>query len=86
MNPRVVDVKPITDFMLILTFSNNEVRVFDMKPYLDKGIFRELRDPRAFNAVQPFLGSVQWPGGQDLCPDTLYLLSIPAAEEERADA
>lgn len=72
MNPRVTDVKPSQDFTLVLTFSNGEVRLFDVKPYLDKGIFRELRERRAFNSVRPFLGSVQWQGGQDLCPDTLY--------------
>jgi hypothetical protein len=72
MNPRVTDVKPSQDYTLVLTFSNGEVRLFDVKPYLDKGIFRELRELRAFNSVRPFLGSVQWQGGQDLCPDTLY--------------
>jgi hypothetical protein len=72
MNPRVTDVKPSQDFALVLTFSNGEVRLFDVKPYLEKGIFRELRELRAFNSVRPFLGSVQWQGGQDLCPDTLY--------------
>ncbi len=29
-----------------------------------------------FNSVRPFLGSIQWKNGQDLCPDTLYLESI----------
>jgi hypothetical protein len=72
MNPRVTDVKPSQNYSLVLTFSNGEVRLFDVKPYLDKGIFRELRELRAFNSVRPFLGSVQWQGGQDLCPDTLY--------------
>lgn len=72
MNPRVTDVKPSQDYTLVLTFSNGEVRLFDVKPYLDKGIFRELRELRAFNSVRPFLGSVQWQGGQDLCPDTLH--------------
>ena len=30
-----------------------------------------------FNSVKPFLGSVQWQNGQDFCPDTLYLESVP---------
>jgi hypothetical protein len=49
------------------------VKVFDVKPYLDKGIFRELKDMRVFNSVRPFLGSIQWQNGQDFCPDTLYV-------------
>lgn len=51
--------------------------VFDVKPYLDEGIFQELRDPQNFTSVKPLLGSVQWQGGQDFCPDTLYEESIP---------
>jgi len=76
MNPRVKNVKPNSDYTLILTFTNDEVRVFDMKPYLGKGVFKELKDIRLFNSVRPFLGSIQWKNGQDLCPDTLYMESI----------
>ena len=75
MNPRVKAVKPEKNFTLRITFTNNEVRIFDVKPYLDKGVFRELKDKSLFNSVKPFLGSVQWVHGQDLCPDTLYLES-----------
>ena len=73
MNPRVKDVKPNPDHTLTLVFDNGERKVFDVKPYLDKGIFKELRNLKIFNAVRPFLGSIEWPNGQDFCPDTLYL-------------
>ena len=73
MNPRIKDVKPNMDYKLTLTFSNDEVKIFDMKPYLDKGIFKELKNISLFNSVMPFLGSIKWKNGQDLCPDTLYL-------------
>lgn len=73
MNPRVKQVTPNSDHTLTLFFANSEVKIFDVKPYLDKGIFKELRDPALFNAVKPFLGSIQWKNGQDFCPDTLYL-------------
>jgi hypothetical protein len=75
MNPRVKDVTPNRDYTVTLTFTNDEVKVFDMKPYLDIGIFKELIDMQLFNSVKPFLGSIQWKNGQDLCPDTLYLES-----------
>ena len=77
MNPRVVAVWPNPDYTLILTFANGEVRTFDVKPYLSIGIFQELQDQRFFNSVRPFLGSIQWQNGQDFCPDTLYLESVP---------
>lgn len=76
MNPRVKEVKPNADYTLTIVFTNGEVRLFDVKPYLDKGIFQELRNKTIFNSVRPFLGSVQWQNGQDFCPDTLYLESL----------
>ena len=76
LNPRVKAVKPNPDYTLTLLFDNDEVRVFDVKPYLDIGIFTELKDMSLFNSVKPFLGSVQWKNGQDFCPDTLYMDSV----------
>jgi len=75
MNPRVTNVKPEKDFNLLITFSNGEVKSFDVKPYLVIGLFKELKDLSLFNSVKPFLGSIQWANGIDLCPDTLYLES-----------
>ena len=43
MNPRVKKVKPNPDYTLTLTFANGEVKPFDVKPYLDMGIFKELQ-------------------------------------------
>lgn len=76
MNPRVKQVTANKDFTLTLVFTNGEVGEFDMKPYLETGIFRELQDWNLFRTVKPFLGSIQWVHEQDLCPDTLYLDSI----------
>lgn len=81
MNPRVKAVRPKSDYTLTLEFTNGEIRVFDVKPYLSKGIFRELQDLQFFNSVRPVLGSVQWVNGQDFCPDTLYLDSTPIVEQ-----
>lgn len=77
MNPRVKAVKPNSDYTITLIFTNGEVKCFDVKPYLNTGIFQELKDMSIFNSVKPFLGSVQWAHGQDFCPDTLYLASVP---------
>lgn len=75
MNPRIKKVHPSDDYTLNIVFENNEEKVFDVKPYLEKGIFKQLKDRRIFNSVKPFLGSIQWINGLDLCPDTLYLES-----------
>jgi hypothetical protein len=80
MNPRVKAVRPNADYTISLLFANGETRRFDVKPYLEKGIFCELRQCDVFSSVQPFLGSVQWKGGQDFCPDTLYMDSVAVEE------
>ena len=75
MNPRVKDVTPNEDYTVSLVFDNGEEKVFDVSPYLDKGVFTELKDINIFKSVKPVLGSIQWKNGQDFCPDTLYLAS-----------
>lgn len=76
MNPRVKFVEPLEDYKLRIEFMNGEIKIFDVKPYLNTGIFKELIDIHKFRIVKPLLGSIQWSGGQDLCPDTLYLESV----------
>ena len=48
----VKEVKPLDGYKLLLTFENGEERIFDMKPYLEKGIFKELKDKSLFNSVK----------------------------------
>lgn len=76
MNPRVKEVKPEKNYMLRLYFTNGEVRLFDMKPYLNLGIFKELADEAMFNSVRPDGLSVEWANEASICPDTLYLNSF----------
>ncbi len=68
----VKQVKPIEDYQLILTFSNGEKRMFDMKPYLKKGIFRELRDVSLFNTAHVSFDTVEWDNEADFDPEALY--------------
>ncbi len=75
MNPRVKDVVLGNNYTIKLTFENGEEKIFDVKPYLDKGVFKELQNLHLFNTVKAFMGSIQWKNGQDFCPDTLYLQS-----------
>lgn len=72
----VKEVKPIENYKLILTFENNEVRIFDMNPYLDKGIFQELKNENLFKAVKISFDSIEWPNEADIDPETLYEDSI----------
>ncbi len=76
MNPRIMAVIPIDDYRLEITFSNGEIGVYDCKPLLDFGVFRELRNEAYFRQARVENGTVVWPHEQDICPDTIYLDSV----------
>ena len=76
MNPHVTRVTPQTGHLLLLEFASGETRRFDLTPWLDKGVFRALRDSADFAQARVVDGSVEWPGEIDLSFDTLYLRSV----------
>ena len=76
MNPHVTCVTPQAGHVLLLQFDNGETRRFDLTPWLDKGVFRALRDSADFAQARVVDGSVEWPGEIDLSFDTLYLRSV----------
>jgi hypothetical protein len=73
---KVIEVQAKKDYQISLNFEDGEKKTFDVKPYLDKGIFKELKDQDYFNKVRVFLNSIAWPNGQDFDPDHLYVDGI----------
>jgi hypothetical protein len=84
MSPKVIQVEPLSDFTLRLFFDNGEVKRFDVSPYLEKGIFVELKNIQYFKQVKPFFGGVQWLHEQDFSAHTLYLESQTDTNREVA--
>ena len=72
---KVITANANDDFTLDLKFSDGSLRRFDTKPYLDKGIFKELKDINYFKNFSIAHGTVQWSHEQDISPDTLYIQS-----------
>ena len=64
-------VKPKSDYKIYVEIKDGKKGLFDMKPYLDKGIFKELKDVNYFNRVDILYGAVTWPNEQDIAPETL---------------
>jgi hypothetical protein len=77
-------VKPLPGFRLLITFENREQRILNMEPYLDRGVFRELRDTSLFHSIGVSFDTVEWANGADLRPETLYADSVPVAREQVA--
>ena len=68
----IKDVKPQDNYLLLLTFENGEKRQFDMKPYLNLGIFQELKDLKLFKTVRTSFDTIEWANEADLDPELLY--------------
>jgi hypothetical protein len=75
MNPYVKTLQFKDDYCLFLTFENGEKRLFDLKPYLEKPVFGQLKNGTLFKTARVVSGSVEWQGKIDLSYDTLYLES-----------
>jgi hypothetical protein len=75
MNPRVKSVIALDDYLLEIIFSNEEKGRFDLKPYLEFGLFSTLKEKKLFQTAKPSSGTIVWSNGLDICPDTLYLES-----------
>ena len=69
----VIDFEILSDYRIKVTLSNGEMGIFDVKPYLDKGIFKELKDYNYFKRAKIEFGTIMWPNEQDFCPDTIEM-------------
>ncbi|MDC8444844.1 MAG: DUF2442 domain-containing protein [Nitrosomonas sp.] len=59
MYPSVKHVVPAEDYTLSIDFDNGEHGTLDMKPFLDFGVFRRLRDRTVFNQVRVAFDTVE---------------------------
>jgi hypothetical protein len=72
----VTEVTPLENYKLSLKFKNGEEKIFDMIPYLETGIFKELKDETLFKTVRVSFDTVEWANEADIDPETLYKDSV----------
>ncbi|MBI5745979.1 MAG: DUF2442 domain-containing protein [Nitrospirae bacterium] len=68
---RVIASEPIENYKLRILLSNGKKGIFDVSPYLDKGIFHELKEQQYFRCVRVAYGGVIWPHEQDFSAETI---------------
>jgi hypothetical protein len=55
----------------------------DLSDFAGKGVFSSWLEPGFFEQVKVTdVGAAEWPGGIDLCPDTLYMRLTGKSPEE----
>jgi Protein of unknown function (DUF2442) len=84
MNWQVTKVQPLSDGQIYVEIKNGATGIFDVKPYMNRGILQELQNKHYFNQVYIFLGAVTWPNGQDIAPETL-LKKMEACEPMKSN-
>jgi hypothetical protein len=73
MMPDVIDFVILPDHRIKVTLSNGNKGIFDVKPYLDKGVFKELKDDNYFRRARIEFGTIAWPNEQDFSPETIEI-------------
>jgi hypothetical protein len=81
----VKTVRPLDDYQIYVELEDGRTGIFDLKPYLNHGVFRELQDKRYFSQVDVVLGAVTWPHEQDIAPETLVTELKPAERENKIE-
>lgn len=75
---KILSVEPTEKGTLVTKWSDDSMRVFDPMSRLKGDFMDRLRDPGYFKKVRitEFGDAVEWPGGQDFAPESLYENSV----------
>lgn len=78
--PAVVRAEHVVAFKLRLTFDDGLSGIVDFSRWLELGpAFEPLKDQQFFRRFSLEGGTVAWPSGADIAPETLYDLAKNAA-------
>jgi hypothetical protein len=78
---RILEVEQLAGFVVRLKLTNGEEVERNLSPLLNGPIFDSIRtDEARFRQVQALEGTLVWPGGADLCPDTVIWGGLPPSD------
>ena len=80
--PSVIRADYRSGFRIHLTFNDLSERTVDFRPWLEGSVFEALKDLAYFRQFFVDGGTVVWPNGADIAPETLY--AAPNARDEAA--
>jgi len=83
--PSVIRATYEGGFRIHFTFSDNLQGTLDLQSWLEGPIFEPLKDPSYFQRFFIDGGTVVWPNGADIAPETLYeAVKLEGAAQPRA--
>ena len=83
---RIVDVEVVGEHRLRLAFEDGVSGELDASNWDWSGVFKPLRDPAYFARVEldEELGTISWPNGADVAPETLHLWIVSGRQNVSA--
>ena len=66
---KVTQCEPMPGYKLKVTCSDGATGIFDMSRYIDRGMFKPLKDPQTFDRVRLAFGVPSWPGDIDIAAE-----------------
>ena len=70
--PSVIRAEYRGGFRIHVTFNDNSERTIDFRGWLDGPVFEPLKAPEYFRRFFIDGGTVAWPNGADIAPETLH--------------
>jgi hypothetical protein len=77
--PTVVRADYVGDYRIKLTFNDGRTGTVDFAAWLEGPVFEPLKDKAYFQRFFLDGGTVAWPNGADIAPETLYARATAAA-------
>ena len=74
---RVSRVETLDNYLLRIRFSNGKLKTFDFKPFLEKPVFKPLKDKYFFAKACVKYNTVVWSDKIDFDAESLYWNSVP---------
>jgi len=82
--PSVIRADYRGGFRIRLTFNDLSERTVDFRPWLEGPVFQALKDPAYFQKFFVDGGTVVWPNGADIAPETLYEATASARTKSKS--
>ncbi len=68
---KIIHAQYSEDYKIKVQFKNGLEGIFDMKPYLEIGVFKKLQNQAFFKSMRVNYGTLTWPEEIDIAPDTV---------------
>ena len=74
--PSVIRADYCGDHCIHVTFNDNSEKTIDFRPWLHGPVFEPLKNRNYFRRFSLEGGTVAWPNGADIAPETLYEANV----------